>query len=178
MVEIAHAGGLSTSYAHLSAISDGIGPGQAVQAGTPIGAMGSTGSSTGSHLHFEVRDSAGRPLNPTFFLGHRFASAGDLPVDRAARAVGRTRVAYVSYIPRDKQALIDARAKEKSETANGKLGSANETQDAAAARRALISRIASAQKSEMAKAEAQQHADLSDVEKNENTTVAVGTAPS
>jgi murein DD-endopeptidase MepM/ murein hydrolase activator NlpD len=52
-VLIQHDGGVSTHYAHLSATS--VRSGERVAAGQPIGAEGSTGRSTGPHLHFEVR---------------------------------------------------------------------------------------------------------------------------
>ena len=65
LVEIRHAGGLTTRYAHLSAIF--VKQGEQVQAGAAIGAVGSTGRSTGPHLHYETRRE-GSPLDPTLYL--------------------------------------------------------------------------------------------------------------
>ncbi len=65
MVEIEHANGLVTRYAHMSATL--VEKGQMVAAGTQIGKVGSTGRSTGPHLHFEVRNGEG-PVNPADFL--------------------------------------------------------------------------------------------------------------
>lgn len=64
-VEITHGNGLMTRYAHLSRI--GVAAGQKIEQGLPLGAMGSTGRSTGTHLHFEVRLN-GRAINPRPFL--------------------------------------------------------------------------------------------------------------
>jgi murein DD-endopeptidase MepM/ murein hydrolase activator NlpD len=64
-VEIDHGNGLRTRYAHMSAFRTHIG--QPVQAGQVIGAVGSTGRSTGPHLHFEVRIND-QPVNPRPFL--------------------------------------------------------------------------------------------------------------
>ncbi len=108
-IDIRHVGGLVTRYAHLGAILDGVQPGLMVGMGEEIALIGNTGSSTGSHLHFEIRDDAGRPLNPEFFLGHEFAGPEDLPLRAAARIPRRMRVAYVSYIPRKKRELMEAR---------------------------------------------------------------------
>lgn len=64
-VEISHGNGLKTRYAHMSKIGAHVG--EKVQAGEVIGAVGSTGRSTGPHLHFEVRIHD-RPVNPRPFL--------------------------------------------------------------------------------------------------------------
>ncbi|MEH3121830.1 MAG: M23 family metallopeptidase [Sphingomonas phyllosphaerae] len=67
-VEVTHGPGLVTRYAHMSAFHSHVG--QHVAAGQVIGAIGSTGRSTGPHLHFEVRIN-GRPTNPRPFLEAR-----------------------------------------------------------------------------------------------------------
>jgi hypothetical protein len=108
-VAVRHAESLTTFYAHLGAIAAGIRPGMAVKAGMPLGRIGSTGTSTGPHLHFEIRDGDQRPLNPAMFLGKAFAEAGDLPLDKAKRYSGRVRMAYVSFIPESKRALMEAK---------------------------------------------------------------------
>jgi murein DD-endopeptidase MepM/ murein hydrolase activator NlpD len=65
MVEVDHGGGLSTRYGHLSAIS--VSPGQQVSPGAVLGRVGSTGRSTGPHLHYEVRID-GEAVDPSRFL--------------------------------------------------------------------------------------------------------------
>lgn len=65
VVVLSHGHGLETRYGHLSAID--VRPGALVKAGELVGRMGSTGRSTGNHLHFEVRIN-GRALNPRPFL--------------------------------------------------------------------------------------------------------------
>lgn len=65
VVEISHGNGLMTRYAHMSGFRAR--PGQEVAAGEVVGLIGSTGRSTGPHLHFEVRVN-GRAVNPRPFL--------------------------------------------------------------------------------------------------------------
>ena len=75
-IEITHGNGLLTRYAHMSAFRAHVG--QTVAAGDTIGAIGSSGRSTGPHLHFEVRIND-QPVNPRPFLEgntHVYAKAG------------------------------------------------------------------------------------------------------
>lgn len=64
-VVIDHGNGYSTLYGHMSVIA--VSAGQVVNQGQQVGNMGSTGRSTGPHLHFEIR-SGGTLLNPQDFL--------------------------------------------------------------------------------------------------------------
>ena len=65
MVEIDHGGGLTTRFAHLSKIVAT--KGQTVARGEVIGRTGSTGRSTGPHLHYEIRTN-GRAIDPMTFI--------------------------------------------------------------------------------------------------------------
>lgn len=83
-VEITHGNGLMTRYAHLSKI--GVATGQKIEQGVQLGAMGSTGRSTGTHLHFEVRLN-GRAINPRPFLE---ANSDVLKIKAIARQRAKT----------------------------------------------------------------------------------------
>jgi murein DD-endopeptidase MepM/ murein hydrolase activator NlpD len=65
MVEIDHGNGLATRYAHLSEVL--VEEGEAVDKGAVLGRVGSTGRSTGPHLHYEVRVD-GEPVDPERYL--------------------------------------------------------------------------------------------------------------
>ena len=75
MVEISHGNGLATRFGHLSEISVKIG--QIVRIGEMVGRIGSTGRSTGPHLHYETRIN-GEAVDPQKFL-HAGLTLGDSP---------------------------------------------------------------------------------------------------
>lgn len=64
-VEVTHTNGIMTRYAHLARIT--VKKGQSIDAGATLGGLGSSGRSTGPHLHFEVRINGGA-VNPRPFL--------------------------------------------------------------------------------------------------------------
>lgn len=79
-IKIRHNGTYSTAYAHLHGYARGIRSGARVRQGQIIGYVGSTGRSTGPHLHYEIhRD--GKPINP---LGLKLPSGEKLKGDRLA----------------------------------------------------------------------------------------------
>jgi murein DD-endopeptidase MepM/ murein hydrolase activator NlpD len=84
LIELNHGQGIQTRYGHLSQRI--VQPGQRVRRGQLIGLMGSTGRSTGSHLHYEVRID-GRAVNPIPFMQQPAASIAALQRP-AAVAVG------------------------------------------------------------------------------------------
>ncbi len=68
-IEVRHPNGMSTLYAHLSRVD--VSRGDRIASGERIGLVGSTGRSTGPHLHFEVRRDHAQ-VNPTSVLGQEF----------------------------------------------------------------------------------------------------------
>ena len=80
LVILRHQNGYETYYAHLSAFAPGIRPGRAISQGEVIAYVGTTGASTGPHLHYEVRI-AGRPYDPL-----TVKLPGSAPLDMAQRA--------------------------------------------------------------------------------------------
>lgn len=88
LVELGHPDGTTTRYAHLSHIL--VRPGEAVRQGQVIGRMGSTGRSTGSHLHFEYRID-GTPVDPLRYLGATPVEPWLAPPPPAAETPHRSR---------------------------------------------------------------------------------------
>lgn len=78
VVYIKHPDGTETRYGHLSAFTD-IPAGSQVQAGTQIGFVGSTGRSTGNHLHFEVRNTSGQAVDPQLVFGRQLDNNKNMP---------------------------------------------------------------------------------------------------
>ncbi|MFA5537573.1 MAG: M23 family metallopeptidase [Gemmobacter sp.] len=84
LVRLSHAGGRETRYAHLDGFAEGLAPGRRVRAGEVIGTVGTTGLSTGPHLHFELYE-GGDSVDP--FAGTMLAGGGAVEalVDRIVR---------------------------------------------------------------------------------------------
>ena len=80
-VRLQHTQDVATAYAHMSRIGPGIKPGMQVRQGQVIGFVGSTGMSTGPHLHYEFLK-GGRQVNP---LTQKFAMRGTVGAKDAAR---------------------------------------------------------------------------------------------
>ncbi len=89
VVYITHAGGVETRYAHFDRFAPVARTGASVKAGDLIGYIGTTGRSTGPHLHFEVRLN-GAPVDPFTFAGAGptvVASSGGLGASAAVEAL-------------------------------------------------------------------------------------------
>ncbi|WP_431283632.1 peptidoglycan DD-metalloendopeptidase family protein [Humitalea sp. 24SJ18S-53] len=105
LARLRHAGGVETRYAHLSSFARGIAPGRRVRQGDVIGRVGSSGLSTGPHLHYEVV-MAGRPVDPARQTTRSVQLSGrELAAYQAGR---RTLAQYASSIgPRTEVAMAD-----------------------------------------------------------------------
>ncbi|GEP53224.1 M23 family metallopeptidase [Reyranella soli] len=88
-IRIEHGGKLATVYGHLMAFAPGIEPGESVVRGELIGFVGSTGRSTGAHLHFEVLDN-GKPVNPINHPELKAMQLRGLDMDRFKKQVARS----------------------------------------------------------------------------------------
>jgi len=86
LVILRHQNGYETYYAHLSAFAPGIRPGRSISQGEVIAYVGTTGASTGPHLHYEVRI-AGTPYNP---LSVKLPGSAPLDVAQRARFLQQT----------------------------------------------------------------------------------------
>jgi len=104
-IRLDHAGKLATVYGHLSGFAPGIAAGATVSRGELIGYVGSTGRSTGAHLHFELL-ADGKPVNP---INHPETKRGMLrgpDLDRLRKQVAQ------SQAERDREAAVAAAATE------------------------------------------------------------------
>ncbi|MBT8451208.1 MAG: M23 family metallopeptidase [Deltaproteobacteria bacterium] len=100
LVVLRHSGGFETAYAHLHRIKSGIRPGRYVKQRELIGFVGSTGRSTGPHLHFGLKKYS-RPLDPLTELngpGLRMASR-DLPSYKSAMTEWKVLLAGIENVP-------------------------------------------------------------------------------
>jgi len=105
-VEVSHGeAGLTSFYAHLGKIERTAQRGAYIGQGTVLGRIGLSGTSTGPHLHFEIRQD-GKALNPAAFMDRRFETPADLPIKAASYVSPHVRVAQVSFIPESKRALM------------------------------------------------------------------------
>jgi murein DD-endopeptidase MepM/ murein hydrolase activator NlpD len=101
-IRIEHGQNLATVYGHLMAFAPGIEPGERVVRGELIGFVGSTGRSTGAHLHFELQKD-GKPVNPINSPELKALQLGGLELERfrkrvAASVAEREREAKVRMI--------------------------------------------------------------------------------
>ena len=88
-IHIDHGGKIATVYGHLMAFAPGIESGEAVVRGELIGFVGSTGRSTGAHLHFEVLDN-GKPVNPITHPELKTMQLRGLDLERFRKQVARS----------------------------------------------------------------------------------------
>jgi murein DD-endopeptidase MepM/ murein hydrolase activator NlpD len=102
-VKLQHTSDVATAYAHMSRLGPGIKPGVAVRQGQVIGFVGSSGLSTGPHLHYEFHR-GGKPVNP---LAQKFAMRAAVGGKDAGRFQGLAR----QYLAQMKNAPVVADTK-------------------------------------------------------------------
>ena len=87
-IRIRHTTEFSTAYAHLSRFAKGVGPGQRIRQGQVIGYVGTTGRSTGPHLHYEVLRNDGQ-INPLSLKQPPTSQLAGADLQRFQAEVGR-----------------------------------------------------------------------------------------
>jgi murein DD-endopeptidase MepM/ murein hydrolase activator NlpD len=105
-VRISHAGALGTAYGHMSRIANGIRPGIRVKQGQVIGYVGTTGRSTGAHLHYEVLMNGGQ-MNPN-----------SVKVPTSAQLAGKEMQKFKSQLGARQSEFKQALAKTSNQTAS------------------------------------------------------------
>ena len=113
LVVIRHYNDLETYYAHLAEIS--VKPGSKIKAGTIIGKMGSTGHSTGDHLHFEIRI-LGYPIDPEllFTFSKKGILANIYQIDSYGVSLKKTTSPFCEYeIYLDQKTILSVQKEKK-----------------------------------------------------------------
>ncbi len=94
-VRIRHSDGYKTAYAHMKSFARGIKAGSRVRQGQTIGYVGTTGASTGPHLHYEVHKN-GRPINP-----NSLSTLSGKPLPKTEKADFDKRRAQINRLRKD-----------------------------------------------------------------------------
>lgn len=108
-VHIRHANQYETAYAHLSGYADGVKAGARVKQGEAIGYVGSTGRSTGPHLHYEIRF-AGQSINPSTLKAPPGNRLDDEEMKRFIATKGRLENLYASLADSPRLVRVDLAA--------------------------------------------------------------------
>lgn len=114
-IRIRHAQGYKTAYAHLNAVKKGVRTGVRVRQGDVIGYVGSTGRSTGPHLHYEVHVKD-RPVNPQSLKIATGYELGGKELQRfreTRERIDAMRATHAEAVTEDPGLLADNRAKDK-----------------------------------------------------------------
>ncbi len=100
-IKIRHNSEYSTAYGHMNGYAKGIRPGVRVKQGQVIGYVGSTGRSTGPHLHYEVIKN-GRRVNPTTIKAATGENLSGKKMAKFKKQVAELKTAYASMFAEDK----------------------------------------------------------------------------